>query len=577
MNRRMRGALAAALGAVLVIPLSVTATTASWNDREWAYGGPIGTGSLECDGSTAFDTRSRGTFLAGQLLGVNLDALAELEEMRLTVNADGTAVPSPGDAIDLGSTPPTYTYANPFDVTALGIVGVDLTGFTVGLPGAALGAANQWAQGSSSGTAAGASGLINDSGAVLVSDDTPPDQLPTPGRIDITALLPAIAGLNTATLEVGAVAASSQIDGCAALREQIWGIAPPAPVVQRDYGIAGLDVVVDAPAVGALTGAVTAGVADLEDAVAALVGQNGLIAQTLRTNLALAVPGVAAASVTGTVTISGLDLDATIAPFLDLTLDGNGFTIDLASGRILLDIERLSGPLNNADPNTELVLDASVVNDIVAEAGILLDEWSTDVTDAIRAAIRGAQLEISLTTSVSAVGFTLASVAITLDASIGDVVDGNATISVAATAAGGLPGTINTLLGLAGLPNLTSILSLLNGSGGALTTALVNLLTTELINRVTTLGATLSALSTPVVNALAGLVNALPSVVSLMVNVQPDQPGAPPGSTYIEPGPRSTAEYAVTALRLGLADFDTPADIAHVRFATGSAGPVTLP
>lgn len=571
MNRRMRGALAALLGAVLIIPLSVTATTASWNDREWAYGGPIGTGSLDCDGATPFDTRSRGTFLAGQLLGVNLDAIAELEEMRLTVDADGTATPSPGNAIDLGSPPPTYTYANPFDVTALGIVGVDLTGFAVGVPGAALGAANQWAQGSSSGAAAGASGLINDSGAVLVSDETPPDQLPTPGRIDITALLPEIAGLNTATLEVGAVAASSQLDGCAALREQIWGIAPPASAVQRDYGIAGLDVAVDAPAVGALTGAVTAGVAGLDARVAALVGSNGLIAQTLESTLLQTVTGLVGVDLSGTVTITGLNLSSTVAPFLGLALDGNGFTIDLANGRILVDIERLSGPLNNADPNTELVLNAAVVNEIVAEAGILLDDWADDVVAALDAAIRGATLTISLSGNVArtvlGVPVEFASVSLTLTSTIGQVLSGTTSVSVSASLLGGI----------VPIPIVNTLLAGILGSGGALTTAVANLLTTELINRVTSLGATLSSLSAPVVNALAGLVNALPSVVSLMVNVQPDQPGAPPGSTYIEPGPRSTAEYVVTALRLGLADFDTPADIAHVRFATGSAGPVTLP
>ncbi|MDZ8201273.1 choice-of-anchor G family protein [Microbacterium sp. SSW1-59] len=577
MTRGTRAALAAALGAVLVVPLSVTATTASWNDREWAHGAPLGTGSIACDGTTAFDTVSRGTFLAGELLGVDLDAIAALEEMRLTVDADGTATPSPGGAIDLGSTPPTYTYANPFDVTALGIVGVDLTGLAVPIGAATLGGVSQWTQGSTSGDTAGAAGLINDSGAVLVSDSTPSDELPAPGTIDITALLPPVAGLDDATLEVGAVAASSQLDGCAALREQIWGIAPATPAVTRDYGIASLGLVIDAPVIGALTGGVTTGVGELEAAVAALVGQDGLISQTLRTNLDLVVPGVTAASLTGTVEITGLDLNAVVAPFLGITLDGNGFTIDLANGRILVDVEHLTGSLNNAGPNTELVLNAAVINDIIAEAGVLLDAWVQDVTDALRDAIRDAQLTIDLSTTVSAIGLELASVTLVLDATIGEVLDGTATIAVTATALGGLPATIDILLGAAGLPTLSDILSALTGSGGALTSALANLLTSELLDRVTTLGATLSTLSTPVVNVVAGVLNALPTVVSVMVNVQPDQAGAPPGSSFIAAGPQSTAEYAVTALRLGLADFAVPGDVAHVRFGTGSAGPVTLP
>lgn len=579
MKTSVRAALAASIGAALVVPLGITATTASWNDAEWVHEDALGTATLDCAQNPALESRSRGTFLAGELLGIDLDAIAQLDDMRLTVQADGTPVPDPANAIDLGSTPPTYTFANPLNVTALGIVGVDLTGFSVGLPGAALGAANQWAQGSTGGRAAGASGLINDSGAVLVSDSTPDADLPRPATIDLTDLLPAITGLDTATLDVGAVAASSQLDGCAALLEQVWGVPPAQPVSQRDYGIASLGVTLDAPAVGALTGAVTTTVGQLETAVAGLVGQNGLIAQNLRSALALRVPGIAAASMTGTVTISGLNLQSTVAPFLGLQLQGNGFTIDLANGRILVDLERLTGPLNGAAPNTELILNAGVVNAMIAEAGALLDDWADDVTDALRTAIRNAQLKITLSTSVSAAGYTLATVSLGVDAKIGAVMDGTATIGVTLSnqPTGVIVNTINAALSVAGLPQLTTILNTLTASGSALTASLANLLTTQLFDRITTLGATLSTLSAPVVSVLADVVNALPRVVSVMVNVQPDQAGAPPSPTSIAATSRSTAEYAVTALRLGLADFAVPDDVAHVLFGTGSAGPVTLP
>ena len=584
MKTWMRAALAASMGAALVVPLGITATTASWNDGEWVHEDALGTSTLDCAQSPALETRSRGTFLAGELLGVDLDTVAALEDMLLTVQADGTAVPDPSNAIDLGSTPPTATFANPLDVTALGIVGVDLTGLAVPLPGAALGAANQWAQGSSGGRAAGAAGLINDSGGVLVSDSTPDDDLPQPATIDLTALLPSVVGLDTATLEVGAVAASSQLDGCAALLQQVWGVAPTQPTVERDYGIASLGVVLDAPAVGALTGAVTTTVGQLETAVAGLVGQNGLIAQNLRAALALRVPGIAAASLTGTVTITGLDLQSTVAPLLGLQLEGDGFTIamrGLNGGRVNMGAVSLGGAQWTLDRAVAYVqvLNAGVVNAIVAEAGTLLDDWADDVTDALRTAIRNAQLKIALTTTVSAVGYTLATVTLGLDATIGAVVDGTATIGVTLsnTPTGPLVSTINLALGVAGLPTLTSILSTLTSSGSALTTSVANLLTTQLFDRVTTLGATLSSLSAPVVTVLATVLNALPTVVSLMVNVRPDQPGAPPGSTFTAATSRSTAEDAVTALRLGLADFAVPDDVAHVLFGTGSAGPVTLP
>ncbi|WP_136587527.1 choice-of-anchor G family protein [Microbacterium hydrothermale] len=586
MKAVIRAALAAATGMLLVVPLGITATTANWNDAEWVHDEALGTGVLDCAQNPALESRSRGTFLAGELLGVDLDALAQLDDMRLTVRPDGVAVPDPANALNLGSPPPTSTFANPLNVGALGIVGVDLTGFSVGLPGATLGAANQWTQGAATGSAVGASGLINNSGAVLVSDTTPDSDLPRPATIDITALLPTVAGLNAARLEVGAVAARSQLNGCAALLDQVWGVPAAQPIAQRAYGIAGLGLVLDAPAVGALTGAVTTTVGQLETAVAGLVGQNGLISQTLSNTLRLRVSTLASTQTTGTVTITGLDLRSTVAPFLALQLRGDGFTIDLANGRILVDLERLTGPLNNAAPNTQLVLNAGVVNAITAEAGALLDAWATDVTAALRAAILNAQISIDLSVQVgvslttNAPTTNLATARLTLNTTIRSLFEGSPA-PVIGVSLSGVPTTgltaLNAALGLLGLPNLTTIVNTLSLSGPVLTTSLTSLLTTELLNRVTTLGATLSTLSAPVVTVLANVLNALPSVVSVMVNVQPDVSGAPPGSTYTLPTARSTAEYAVTALRLGLADFATPSDVAHVLFATGSAGPVTLP
>lgn len=579
MKAVIRAALAAATGMLLVVPLGITATTANWNDAEWVHDDALGTGVLDCAQNPALESRSRGTFLAGELLGVDLDAIAQLDDMRLTVRPDGGAVPDPANALNLGSPPPTSTFANPLNVGELGIAGVDLTGFSVGLPGAALGAANQWTQGAPTGRAAGASGLINDSGAVLVSDTTPDSDLPRPATIDITALLPTVAGLNAARLEVGAVAARSQLNGCAALLDQVWGVPAAQPIAQRAYGIAGLGLVLDAPAVGALTGAVTTTVGQLETAVAGLTG--GAISEALSETLRLRVSTLASTQTTGTVTITGLDLRSTVAPFLALQLRGNGFTIDLANGRILVDLERLTGPLNNAAPNTQLVLNAGVVNAITAEAGALLDAWATDVTAALRSAIRNAQVSVALTVKVTAANYDLATVKLALTSTIGNVVDGNVAVGVSLSdvPTGPIVTVINAALAAIGVPSLSVILVALSPaqSGPALTTSLTSLLTTRLLNPVTTLGTTLSTLSAPVVTVLATVLNALPSVVSVMVNVQPDVSGAPPGSTYTLPTARSTAEYAVTALRLGLADFATPSDIAHVLFATGSAGPVTLP
>jgi hypothetical protein len=74
--------------------------------------------------------------------------------------------------------------------------------------------------------------------------------------------------------------------------------------------------------------------------------------------------------------------------------------------------------------------------------------------------------------------------------------------------------------------------------------------------------------------------NALPSVLSLGVNVQPDQPNPLPGSTF-DPGaaPLESPEYAVSALRIGLVDAVAPTNgFVYFSLATATAGPtVALP
>ncbi len=120
---------------------------------------------------------------------------------------------------------------------------------------------------------------------------------------------------------------------------------------------------------------------------------------------------------------------------------------------------------------------------------------------------------------------------------------------------------------------------MLNTAIAGLQTSLVSPVATAIANVVlgtlTTLGSTLAAVVTQVVDALAVVLAPLPGVLSIMVNVQPDQPGAPdPGDDVPQSGD-STASFTVTALRLGL--LDTLGTAAAVDFATASAGPVTAP
>ncbi|MFC5928044.1 hypothetical protein D6T64_10075 [Cryobacterium melibiosiphilum] len=77
--------------------------------------------------------------------------------------------------------------------------------------------------------------------------------------------------------------------------------------------------------------------------------------------------------------------------------------------------------------------------------------------------------------------------------------------------------------------------------------------------------------------SLSGLFAALPGVLTLTVNVQPDQADAPPHPPYQAANPPdSSAEYRVSALRIGLLD-SAPgsvagSELASVTLATASAG-----
>jgi hypothetical protein len=592
MNTRKLVPLSIAASAALLIPSSITATSASWTDAEWVHADDVGTSSLICGQDTGFESTSYGRFLSGSLLGTSLDPVADLEQMTLALDDDGAEI-SPADAVDLGSTPPSsYVYANPFDLSLLSIVGVNLTGFSVPLPGAALGAANQYARVDTFGSAAGASGLINNSGAVQVSDTTPPADLPSPATVRIGQLLPSIAGIADAQLQVGAVAASSVLDGCAALRQQLWGITPEAPVATRAYGIAGLGLRLDSPAVSALVTNVNSGVSSIQAAVDSLTGSSGVLSNALGAGLDLALPGVLTTSVGGTVTVTGLNLANSVSALLTTPLTDGVVTVDLQSGRIDVDLDALLPSLNNAAPNTEIVLNNAVLNPIVTRVGTLLDNWSSQVVAALTAAVRAATLTIDLDAVVAAPGVTVPSVpplppvvlpglnvlnvGIDFTGTIGAVLDGTAAFTVTAAAAG-VTGPINTLLAALGLPTVSSLISTVTALGPTLVTAAANSITTTVLAAITTLGTTLSTAVNAVLTAVGSVVNALPSVLSIMVNVQPDQAGAPPGTGYIAAGPDSTAQYAISALRIGLAPFATPASVATVTLGTASAGPVAAP
>ncbi|MFB2555601.1 choice-of-anchor G family protein [Herbiconiux liangxiaofengii] len=581
--RRVTRTIALVSTAVLttaLVPSTIAATTASWPDEEWVHG-TVGTSSFACGTDEGYAATAFGRFLSGELLTQDLDSLAALNGVELDRAADGALAVDPPTSIDQGSAPPTATYTNPLNVSLLGgVAGIDLTGLTVGLPVGSAGAVNQYAQVSGYGTAAGASGLVSNSGGVGVTPTTPDADLPEPATVGLSTFLPAAAGITDARLEVGAVAASSTLDWCAALRSALWGDGSVSGVV-RDYGIAGLGLEIDSPLIGDLVDDVSTGLPAVQSSIDSLLGTNGLISNSISTALlARLVSGLAVGDVTGTVGLSGLDLAGSVATLLTTPLGDGVVSIDLVNGTISVDLDELLGydstSINNLAPNSELVLDDLVVNDLVERVGDLLDDFVTDVVTELTNEIRAATLTVDLGLRVNLLAGLVPLVAVTVDlvAPLGAVIDSTATFTVGATALGAAI-VLNPLLSPLGL-TLNGLLGIVNALAPFLVSPVANAVGTTAIGAVTTLGSTLSLATAPIVTALSAVVGALPQVLSLMANVQPDQFGAPGDTGFEQADGDSSAQYLVTALRVGIAPV-VPGEVASLSFATASAGPVDAP
>jgi hypothetical protein len=592
-NRRPVAAFAgiAVTGLVASVLPTLSPTAASWTAGEWDHA-VVGTSSFDCGTDAGYATTATGRFLGGGVLGIDLDSIAGLAPVTATRSGTLSPVALPAGAAHVPGDDNRDTYLNPLDVSALGAIGIDLSGFTVDLPAGSAGAVNQYAQVTNLGYSAAASGLVTDAGGVGVTPATPDDELPEPATIGLGTLLPTTTEVTDVALQLGAVAASSTLDWCAALESSTWGDGSEGGN-ERQYGIAGLDLATDSPLVTGLVPQAQTAADAVTSAVAGLQGTSGGIAQAITgalTGVGGVLAGLNLGAVSGGVTLTGLDLTP-----VDGLLTGPGtvlsdgvVTVDLTDpdGTVLVDIAELAGgpdQLNNLAPNTELVINAAVINDVLARVGALVQGWVDDVTDALLAAISGIALHVDLTTAVgiSSLGIDILSVHVTLDTDLGELLVPDGTppaVGVSATALdlGILGAAVATVLATLGLGSLSSLVTGINTSAtlpGDLLAAVTSTVTTTLTSLVDDLISDLTAVATQLVTVLGTVLNPLPTVLSVMVNVQPDQPGAPSGYGYTGASPPATSlEYLVTALRIGLLDgvLDEPV---YLNLATASVGP----
>ncbi|GAA1139858.1 MULTISPECIES: choice-of-anchor G family protein [Microbacterium] len=589
---RLRAWLAVGAVAILAVPVATSTSLASWRDAEWAHAAPVGTSSLRCGTDTGFSATSAGRQVSGTLLGTDLDTVAAVNGVRDAIDGALTETYSPAQNahdLDPGSTT-TFTRATSLNVGILPapLATVSLPTIQAAVPDFAVGTLSQYSQVTPKGLATGATGAVTNQSGIATIGEYGSSTPPRTGSLTLNGVLGSAitSNLTNAALDIGAVSALSRVDGCDVLREATWDVPAATTAVARDYDIAGLDLTLTAPVLSGLVGQVDTSVTQLQAKLNGLQASlsSGITGVLNQLHLDLGVLSVSTAG-------SGVSVTniPQVAPAVSALLagfsDADGIvTLSPRDGLIRVNLARLlngANGLNDLAPNTQFLLTPAVLTNIGTRVTNLVTAWRTQVISALTTVAGLPRVKIDVSAEVKAtvagipplipdVVIKVADVKINLDANLGALHTSgtsllNAGVSVTIVDLGILTPVLGALL--------TPVLALLNPLVGTLRNV-IKAVVDDVFSVVTALDGVLAAGVPVVANAVAAVFGALAPIFSLYVNVQPDRPNAPPVSPFIPATSTATAEYKVTALRIGLLDALLPTS---VNLGTASAGPISLP
>jgi hypothetical protein len=556
----------------------VALTNASWNDTEWDYagsGGIPGIGTENCATATNFSTRGAGKLISGTLAGTNLDAIASLNGITVKNGSGGVTV-TPAGAIAAGN---PESFENPLSVSALGSINLSL-GSLLQLPvGANVGALNQYGEAHTNGNSAGASGVVSNSGALDLG--APGVGIPTFGTLDLQSVLhqlglDTVSGLGDVNLTLGAVGSSEQLNGCNA----IWTKDVYSNLV-RNYVIASLTTNVNSPLVGDLVSSVNATTTQLTSTVNALAGNTGVIntaTSGITTALGPLLSGIGLGTPTATVSAS-VDFGG-LTTLLNTPIQDSGqiVTIDLAHGTIAIDTAKLFGGANGLNgqlPNTQLLLNTTVINNLKSAITDALNNYVDQVTAAIDAAVDAAtvSLTVNIPLTIPGTGAGLGITAAANNVSLSSLEAGTAPLAVTATCSLGailcaIPQPVlQAALDTASVAIAKAVeIPLANGIHG-LVDPIVSSLTT-------TLDGTTGSIEAMLVDVLGGLFGQ-GSALSLVVNNQNlPAPGSPTPPSHPLPvwaaslagpstAPDGTGQYDESAIEITILGANVTLDLAR--------------
>ncbi|WP_146605216.1 choice-of-anchor G family protein [Jiangella anatolica] len=449
------------------------------------------------------ESRAAARFLSGEVLGTDLDAVAELA---------GVEVENLGE-------PEAVTDANPLDLTVLDTLNVSIPG-GVQLPLSdiiQLGAVNQWASAEDGGASHAATGAVADNGGIGTGVEA---GFPGNATFDLTdllgdALTDLIADLE---LELGAISSEAHL-------------APSGEAFEftSDYEIAGGQLRLTIPLLADLLPQVQDAVATVDEVVNGLAGPEGTIASTLSTvegllNL-LSVAGVENPDITVSLET---DLAGAVEELLATPLgEGTGVELNLAEGTLVVDLDTLLGGLNDQPPNTE-VLSPEVISQLAETIGTLLDSLVTDVVETVENALRAATLDVKIYAEVG--GLLPGTLDLQLTGTLADVLTGEAAFVNNST--GVVVGLISALIA----PVLDTLISTVGG--------VVEDLVFAEGGPLTTLGETVGGLVSSLLESLTPVGDLLATLLSIKLNVQPEAVALARATD----GPYSVAALEVTAL-----------------------------
>lgn len=570
---------------------AVTPASANWQDIEYDHA-PLTT--VSCSNGAGFDTTAWGRVLSGSLGTESLDPVVAAQGITSSNLAPAVASVSSGatPSVDLGND----AWSSSLDLRALSSLALGV-GATLPLNTDA-GVYTQYARAAASGQSAGASGALTSAVGGLVSLEAPTGATPGVGDLDLATILDAVVAdelgagladrLADVGLEIGAVGAKADSDGCAAA----WSSAvDPSSFVNRGYLLSSLALGLKSSILGALTGTVAGSLDATQATLDALLAPGtsitgttlGTLTSALNPILAMTVLGIPLSSGGVSSVKIGVDFDLqSVKSLLSSVVTSGSVRIDLATGGISADLAGANGlvDLNTLAPNSPLLTPATVaklVQDVTDAVGGLI---AGPVTQALSTALYSAKVTVGIAAALSTLGITVMDLDIGLEGTLGAFTGapgyGAVTPHVVATA---LPNLLSVLdpLGL----GLIDVNGLVNGVSAALAGPLVGAFVPALAGAV--LNGTLSSAQSSTASALSQLsATALPpllaeftpvfallqKVLSITVNAQPDRPGSvgPPDDAV-------AGRYFISALKLGVANPSTEASLLSLYLASASVGP----